>query len=112
MAPDHDESRLQHVVLFKFPVPLTAHEDAELRSMVASWPEEIGTMSECRFGGDLSGERTRGYHYLLSTVFPSAEVLAEYVAHPVHQELVAWLDARQCERLAFDYYLDEATDFA
>ncbi len=112
MAPDHDESRLQHVVLFKFPVPLTAHEDAELRSMVASWPEEIGTMSECRFGGDLSGERTRGYHYLLSTVFPSAQVLAEYVAHPVHQELVAWLDARQCERLAFDYYLDEATDFA
>jgi hypothetical protein len=102
---------LQHIVLMKFPSALSADEDATLRSMVASWPEKIGTMTELRLGGDLTGERARGYQYLLVTVFPDAETLAEYVAHPVHQELVTFLDDHECERLAFDYYLDNATRF-
>ena len=105
---DHD---LQHIVLMKFPRPLSAEEDATLRTMVASWPEEIGTMTELRFGGDLTGERARGYQYLLVTVFPDADTLAAYVAHPVHQELVTFLNEHDCERLAFDYYLDDATRF-
>ena len=106
-----DAPPLQHIVLMKFPTGLTADEDATLRSMVASWPEEIGTMTELRFGGDLTGDRTRGYQYLLVTVFRDADTLAAYVAHPVHQELVAFLNAHDCERLAFDYYLDDATQF-
>jgi hypothetical protein len=100
---------LQHIVLMKFPAPLSVEEDARLRSMVACWPEEIGTMTELRFGGDLTGERTRGYQYLLVTTFPDAETLADYVAHPVHQQLIRFLDEQACERLAFDYYLDEST---
>jgi hypothetical protein len=108
---DPDSTRLQHVVLLGFPEPLSVEDDEQLRSMVASWPEKIGTMSECRVGSDLTGARTRGYQYLLHLVFPDADVLAAYVAHPVHQEMVAFLDERSCTRLAFDYYLDASTDF-
>lgn len=103
-------TRLQHIVLFSFPDELSPAEDAELRAMVRSWPREIATMSEARIGTDLTGARTRGYQYLLYTVFPDADTLADYVAHPVHQQLVRFLDDRQCQRLAFDYYLDEKTD--
>ena len=102
---------LQHIVLMKFPSALSADEDATLRAMVASWPEEIGTMTELRFGGDLTGGRSRGYQYLLLTVFPDADTLAAYVSHPVHQLLIRFLDDHGCERLAFDYYLDDATRF-
>lgn len=102
---DAPGSRLQHVVLFSFPSDLSASEDAEMRALVASFPAEIGTMTECRIGSDLTGERTRGYQYLLFTMFPSAEALAEYVAHPVHQQLLRFLDERSCTRLAFDYYV-------
>ncbi len=106
-----DTPELQHIVLMKFPTALTAEEDATVRSMVACWRDEIGTMTELRFGGDLSGERSRGYQYLLVTVFPDADTLAAYVAHPTHQALVTFLDQHACERLAFDYYLDDATRF-
>jgi hypothetical protein len=102
---------LQHVVLMKFPTAPSAEDDAALRAMVAGWPDSIGTMTELRFGGDLTGERSGGYQYLLLTVFPDADTLAAYTAHPVHQELIRFLDERGCERLAFDYYLDDATRF-
>jgi stress responsive alpha/beta barrel protein len=103
-------NRLQHIVLLSFPSEISAEEEAELFGFVHSWPSEIATMSECRIGRDLTGERSRGYQYLLYLVFPSAEVLAEYVAHPVHQRLVRFLNERECQRLAFDYYLDATTD--
>lgn len=100
---------LQHVVLMKFPTDLDPTEDGQLRGMVASWPTEIGTMGAVRIGRDLTGERTRGYQYLLYMEFPDTQTLAEYVAHPVHQKLVRWLDKRDCTRLAFDYYIDDLT---
>jgi hypothetical protein len=100
---------LQHIVLFSFPRELSAEEAADMRAMVASWPKEIGLMTKCRFGTDLTGARTRGYPYLLYTEFPSEEALAEYRAHPVHQEFLAWLNARDCTPLAFDYHLDGQT---
>ncbi len=103
---------LQHVVLLKLPTPLSPAEHEQVRSMVASWPTEIGLMTELRFGADLTGARTRGYDFLLVTVFADADALAAYVAHPVHQEFVRWLDDHDCERLAFDYYLDESTRFS
>ena len=69
---------VQHIVLFSFPRELSAEEAADMRAMVASWPKEIGLMTRCRFGTDLTGARTRGYPYLLYTEFPSVEVLKEY----------------------------------
>ena len=100
---------LQHIVLFSFPRELTREEAAQMRGMVASWPSEIGLMTKCRFGTDLTGARNRGYGYLLYTEFPDVATMEEYRAHPVHQRFLAWLISRDCTPLAFDYYLDSGT---
>jgi Stress responsive A/B Barrel Domain len=100
---------LQHIVLFSFPRELSEEEAAQMRSMVASWPEKIGLMSKCRFGTDLTGARTRGYRYLLYTEFPDLAALHSYRAHPVHVEFMDWLAERECTPLAFDYHLDDHT---
>src|SRR4051794_23411864 len=100
-------SRLQHVVLMRFPADLSPEEDAELRATVAGWRGVIDELLVCRFGSDLTGARTRGYQYLLFTEVRDQEALAAYVAHPAHQVLMRWLDARACERLAFDYLIDD-----
>ena len=100
---------LQHIVLFSFPRELSEDEAEQMRAMVASWPGEIGLMTRCRFGTDLTGARTRGYAYLLYTEFPDSHALNAYRAHPVHQRFFAWLNERDCTPLAFDYYLDDTT---
>ncbi len=100
---------LQHIVLFSFPRELSDTDAARMRAMVASWPAEIGLMSSCRFGTDLTRARTRGYGYLLYTEFPDADALSQYRAHPVHQQFLDWITERDCTPLAFDYYLDERT---
>ena len=103
---------LQHIVLFSFPRELSADEAEEMRSMVASWPGEIGLMTKCRFGTDLTGERNRGYGYLLYTEFPDAETLRRYQDHPVHVAFRDWISERDCTPLVFDYYLDQSTILA
>ena len=100
---------LQHIVLFSFPRQLSADEEAEFGAMVASWPREIGLMSKCRLGTDLTGARTRGYSYLLYTEFPDTETLGRYRAHPAHQRFNDWIVERECTPLAFDYFLDDKT---
>ncbi len=100
---------LQHIVLFSFPSPLSADEEAEMGGMIASWPHEIGLMTKCRFGTDLTGARTRGYGYLLYTEFPDTETLDRYRAHPVHQRFNQWIVERECTPLAFDYHLNDQT---
>jgi stress responsive alpha/beta barrel protein len=100
---------LQHIVLFSFPRELTEDEAAQMRAMVASWPREIGLMTRCRFGTDLTGVRTRGYGYLLYTEFPDVTAMEAYRAHPVHQRFLDWLIERNCTPLAFDYELDGQT---
>jgi len=102
---------LQHIVLFSFPRELSADEAAQLREMVASWPSEIGLMTKCRLGTDLTGARTRGYSYLLYTEFPDVAAMTEYRAHPVHVTFMSWLSERDCTPLAFDYVLDKQTVF-
>ena len=103
---------LQHIVLFSFPRPLSAEEAGQMRAMVASWPAEIGLMSKCRFGTDVTGARTRGYDYLLFTEFADMETMEQYRNHAVHQRFLSWLNERECTPLAFDYYLDERTVLA
>jgi hypothetical protein len=102
---------LQHIVLFSFPQPLTAGEEEQMRAMVASWPKEIGLMTKCRFGTDITGARNRGYGYLLYTEFADMETMTRYRDHPVHQRFFEWIMERDCTPLAFDYYLDSSTVF-
>jgi Stress responsive A/B Barrel Domain len=105
-------SGLQHIVLFSFPRPLDAGEAEQMRAMVASWPAEIGLMTKCRFGTDITGARNRGYSYLLYTEFADMETMERYRDHPVHQRFLQWITERECTPLAFDYYLDERTVLA
>jgi hypothetical protein len=100
---------VQHVVLLRFPVDLSADDATTIRAMVAAWPEQISELTRLRFGPDLTGARTHGYQYLLLAEFASTSDLAAYQAHPVHQEFVAWIRARDVESLAFEYVLDETT---
>jgi hypothetical protein len=100
---------LQHIVLFSFPRELSQDEAADMHAMVAAWPGEIGLMTKCRFGADLTGARTRGYGHLLYTEFPDVATMEEYRAHPVHQRFLQWLIDRDCTPLAFDYHLDPGT---
>jgi Stress responsive A/B Barrel Domain len=100
---------LQHIVLFSFPRELSDDEVAQMWEMVESWPKEIGLMTKCRLGTDLTGARNRGYGYLLYTEFPDIEAMNEYRAHPVHIRFIDWLVERDCTPLAFDYLLDEHT---
>ena len=99
----------QHIVLFSFPADLSEGEAAQMRDMVASWPTQIGLMTRCRLGTDLTGARNRGFGYLLYTEFPDVQSMHSYRAHPVHVEFMNWLAARACTPLAFDYVLDEQT---
>jgi hypothetical protein len=100
---------LQHIVLFSFPRELSEDEVAQMREMVGSWPAEIGLMTKCRLGTDLTGARNRGYGYLLYTEFADVDSLNAYRAHPVHVRFNEWLVERDCTPLAFDYLLDEHT---
>jgi hypothetical protein len=100
---------VQHIVLFSFPRELSADEAAQLRAMVASWPQEIGLMTKCRLGADLTGARTRGYTSLLYTEFPDVDSLDAYRAHPVHVQFLEFLAKLECTPLAFDYHLDDQT---
>ena len=100
---------VQHIVLFNFPEPLGAQDEAAMREMVASWPGEIGLMSKCRLGTDLTGARTRGYSHLLYTEFENVDTLERYRAHPAHVAFSDWVMARGCTVLAFDYHLDPGT---
>ncbi len=96
---------VQHIVLFNFPRPLSAEDEAAMREMVASWPSEIGLMSRCRLGTDLTGARNRGYTHLLYTEFEDVETLIRYRAHPAHVRFSDWVMERDCAVLAFDYHL-------
>jgi hypothetical protein len=100
---------LQHIVLFSFPEPLSAADEAEMRDQVAAWPEAIGGFRALRFGTDLSGARNRGYSHLLSMELADWGALEAYRDHPVHQQFLAWLVARDCTPLVFDHHLDETT---
>lgn len=100
---------LQHIVLFSFPRELSAAEATQMRDMVASWPGEIGLMTKCRLGTDLTGARNRGYAYLLYTEFADVATMNAYRAHPVHVTFMDWLAQHDCTPLAFDYLLDEHT---
>jgi len=100
---------LQHIVLFSFPQDLDDVAEAEMRRMVAAWPQAIGEMTAVRFGRSINDERTRGHQFLLYTEFPDVASLVRYQQHPVHQEFLRWVLDRRCTPLAFDYPLDETT---
>lgn len=100
---------VQHVVLLGFDPELGEAEVAELRAQVESWPAAIGGFEALALGPPISTERTRGYHYLLYTVFPDGAELDRYQVHPVHQKFARWVVDHGGSVLAFDFALDGST---
>lgn len=104
-------SPIQHVVLFSFDPELSSEDIQEMKGMISTWKKDIGLMRVCRFGEDLSRTRTREYQHLLYTEFASQEELDAYRVHPSHVNFMEWINNRGVKVLAFDYYIDESTDF-
>lgn len=100
---------LQHVVLFSYPDELSPEDAAEMRGQIEAWPGVIPGIRALRFGRDLTGDRTRGYQYLLYTEFDDFDALRAYQVHPVHQRFLAWVLDHSCTPLAFDYHLNDET---
>jgi hypothetical protein len=100
---------LQHIVLFSFPDALEPADAAEMRAQITAWPGVIPGIRALRFGEDITGERTRGYQYLLYTEFDDEDTLRAYQGHPVHQRFLQWVLDRSCTPLAFDYHLTNGT---
>ena len=101
-------SRVQHVVLLKFPRVLTPEEERWMFGVVGKWPTEIPGFTRLRLGKDVGG-RAGGYEYLLLTEFESAEAMEAYFPHPKHQEFASWVAEMRTEVLRNDYVLDGLT---
>jgi hypothetical protein len=102
-------ARQQHVVLFKFPEPLTEDQERIMWDFVRRWPAEIQGMTTVRIGKDVGG-RSGGYDYLLLTEFEDEDAMAAYFPHPAHAAFGEWVFGEmRCEVLRVDYPLDETT---
>ena len=97
--------RAQHVVLFKFPEPLTEQEEQEMLAQVKAWPDSIPGFTGLRFGKDVGG-RSGGYDYLLLTEFESEDAHQAYYPQPSHQAFASWVGERGAEVIRVDYALD------
>jgi hypothetical protein len=102
---------LQHIVLFSYPDELSTEDAAEMRRQIEAWPGVIPGIKALRFGRDLTGERTRGYQYLLYTEFDDEDTLRAYQGHAVHQQFLRWVLDHDCTPLAFDFHLTDQTVF-
>jgi heme-degrading monooxygenase HmoA len=98
--------RAQHVVLFKFPQPLSEQDESEMFDRVRRWPGAVPGFTGLRFGKDVTG-RSGGFDYLLLTEFESEEAHQAYYGHPDHVAFSDWVKARGAEVLRVDYPLDE-----
>lgn len=101
-------SRVQHIVLLKFPRDLTDAEVTWINQLLSRWPEEIGGIDSQQWGFDSSG-RSRGYQWALVMEFASAEAEAHYHPHPLHQEFAQWVAHVGGEVLAFDFPLSDGS---
>ena len=100
--------RVQHVVLFKFPKPLSDDEEREMLEHVRGWPGSIPGFTGLRFGRDVSG-RSGGYDYLLLTEFESEEAHQAYYSQPTHVAFSEWVFGKDCEVIRVDYPLSAET---
>lgn len=97
-------SRMQHVVLIKFPRELAKGDVEWMDQLLASWPQAIDGIVSHRWGFDVSG-RSRGYQWGLVMEFRSEEAEAQYHPHPKHQEFAKWVTRQGGEVLALDFPL-------
>jgi hypothetical protein len=102
-------ARQQHVVLFKFPRPLTQDEERFMFDSVRGWVGQIQGLTRLRLGKDVGG-RSGGFDYLLLTEFEDEERMRAYFPHPLHKAFADWVADMRCEVIRVDYPLDDSTD--
>lgn len=100
---------IQHIVLFRFPQPLTDDEYTEWSDIARTWPNEIDGVSAIRLGPPMSDAMADGYQYLLYVELADADALNGYLAHPAHGKFGAWAAGRGSGFLVYDYALDPQT---
>ena len=102
------DTRVQHVVLFKFPTELTEKEEGDMFARIKAWPESIAGFTSLRVGKDVTG-RNGGFSYLLLTEFENEEAHQSYYSEPAHVSFSEWVMSRNCEILRVDYPLTPDT---
>lgn len=91
---------LRHIVLMKLNDPADVAEcDDRLQAMGGRIPEclSLGTGRNVR-------EHAAAYDISLVTEHADLDGLAAYLAHPVHQEFLEWLNPRIAARAVVDHY--------
>ncbi len=93
---------VRHIVFMKFPDFSLAYEAKE---KLMSMPNHIEELRDIEVGIDFS-RSPRSYDLALVTTFANREDLATYRVHPYHQEIVAWLKAKDTKTKVVDYETD------
>lgn len=99
-------TKAQHVVLFRFPEPLSEAEEREMFEQIKAWPDDIPGLTGLRIGKDVGG-RSQGFDYLLLTEFEDEEAHQAYYSQPTHVSFGQWVAARNAEVIRVDYALGE-----
>ncbi len=79
-----------------------------MREQIQAWVGPIPGLTRLRFGRETGG-RASGFQFGLLTEFSDPLSLADYLAHPLHQSFLRWVQARPFDLIRFDYQLDEGT---
>ncbi|MGH7608366.1 MAG: Dabb family protein [Candidatus Dormibacteria bacterium] len=108
MAAAGASSPIQHLVLFRLAEEPSQELEEEMRRQIRSWAKPIAGLTRLRFGRETGG-RSSGYQFGLLTEFADRQALEAYLAHPLHQSFLAWVQARPFELIRFDYPLDATT---
>eukprot|EP00762_Andalucia_godoyi_P003539 ANDGO_04235.mRNA.1 Stress-response A/B barrel domain-containing protein UP3 len=78
---------VEHLVLFKPKVGVTAAELQELQSAIEGMNGRIAGTTEIAFRESFTTARNQGYTHVLRCLCDSKDALEEYARHPVHVQV-------------------------
>lgn len=90
---------ITHVVLFA--LPDGSDRDAVIQRLGALWGK-VPTLGSLKVGAEVV-DPARPNQVALVTTFDSVADLESYQAHPVHRELVDWMNERGIRRSVVDF---------
>ena len=99
---------LKHIVFWKIAENGSAEERAalidEFRAKIDYLKTLIPQLANARIGANtVEGS----YHVCIDSCFENKESLDEYIEHPEHLKVRAWLDSISYDKAVFDYYYEE-----
>ncbi|KAE8718457.1 putative protein Pop3 [Hibiscus syriacus] len=95
---------VKHIVLAKFKDETTPEKIEELIKAYANLVNLIPPMKTFHWGKDVSVESlNQGFTHVFESTFESAEGIAEYNAHPAHDEFANLFLSHSDKVIIFDY---------